>query len=413
MNRTMSRVLIIGAGGVGRVVLRKCAQYPEVFSEICLASRTLDRCKQLAQEVDRPIQIRSLDANDVDQTVRLIQEFQPDIVINVASPYQNLPVMEACARTGVHYVDTSLLEEDKPQWTYEPQKAFDPRFKEKGITGLLSIGFDPGVVNVYCAYAQKHLFDRIEQIDIIDCNAGDHGLPFATNFDPETNIREILAPAFFFEDGEWKKVDSLSVSREFDFPEVGPRRAYLMAHEELLSLAKYIPGVRTVRFWMTFTDQYLTHLRVLQNVGMTSLEPVEYEGVKVVPIRFLKKLLPDPATLGPRTKGKTSIACVIQGKKDGKPRRVRIYNICDHQACYREVGSQAIAYTTGVPAVLAARLILEGPWRRPGVYNPEEMDPDPFMERIGEMGLPWHVEELEPEEPWQVKGVPAAGVVVS
>lgn len=398
----MSRVLIVGAGGVGRVVLRRCAQLGDVFDAICLVSKEGRRSALLASELDRPIRVEILDVWDVDRTVALLQDFRPDILINVATPYENIPLMEACARVGVHYIDTSLLEDDSEEWSYEPQWSFDNRFKEKGITAVLSIGFDPGVVNVYCAYAQKHYFDLIESIEIMDCNAGENGLPFSTNFDPVANIREILARPFWLEGGTWKSAEPLSISRVFDFPGVGPRRAYLMAHEELISLARYIPGVKTLRFWMTFTDRYLTHLRVLQSIGMTSLEPIDYEGVKVKPLYFLKTLLPDPATLGPVTRGITSIMCVIEGYKDGKRRRIRIYNICDHQKAFQETGAQAIAYTAGVPAVLAAQLVLEGVWARPGVHNPEQLDPDPFMERIGASGLPWQIEELPQDMPLEV-----------
>ena len=398
----MSRILIIGAGGVGRVAAHKCAQRPEEFEEICLASRTIERCRRVAAELPRPILVRELNADDAGRVRRLIEEFRPDAVINVASPYQNLPIMQACAEAGVHYVDTSMSDRpDKVVYDYGDQWAFGEHFERKGVTGLLSLGFDPGVVNVFCAYARKHLFDQLEAVDIIDCNAGSHGLPFATNFDPETNIREILAPAFYYEEGQWKETPPLTLSREFEFPEVGRRRAYLMAHEELISLARFLPELRTARFWMTFTEEYLTHLQVLRNVGMTRIDPVDYEGVPVTPLRFLKKLLPDPAALGPRTKGKTSIACVFDGVKDGARRRAMIYNVCVHERCFQEVGSQAISYTTGAPAVLGARLILFGHWARPGVYNPEQLDPDPFMERLGEMGLPWGMEELDPSDPAQ------------
>ncbi|RME96280.1 MAG: saccharopine dehydrogenase family protein [Verrucomicrobia bacterium] len=394
----MSKVLIIGAGGVGRVVTHKCARLPEVFSEVMLASRTLAKCEAIAAACERPIRTAAVDADDPAAVERLIRSFGARLVINVALPYQNLPIMEACARCGVHYVDTSMHDElDDTVYDYGPQKAFGPRFQEAGVTGLLSIGFDPGVVNVYCAYAQKHLFDQIETIDIIDCNAGSNGLPFATNFDPETNLREVLCDVPYFEDGRWHTAPALTISREFDFPEVGRRRAYLMAHEEVLSIQENIPGVRNVRFWMTFNESYLTHVRVLRNLGLTEIKPVEYNGVQVIPLRFLKQVLPNPAGLGSRTTGKTSIACVIEGLHRGRRRRVRIANVCSHEAAYREVGSQAISYTTGVPAALAARLILEGAWSRPGAWTPEELDPDPFMDAIGPMGLPWRLEELPVE----------------
>lgn len=394
----MSKVLIIGAGGVGRVVTHKCVQAPEVFSEVLLASRTREKCERIAEAFHPPIATAEVDADGVDAVVSLIRRFAPRLVINVASPYQNLSIMEACARTGMHYVDTSM--DDEPEsikYDYAAQWGFHGRFESAGITGLLSLGFDPGVVNVFSAHARKHLFDRIETIDIIDCNAGDNGLPFATNFDPETNIREVLAPALHLEDGEWREVPALSVSREFDFPAVGRRQAYLMAHEELVSLANYIPGLRTARFWMTFSDEYITHVRSLEKLGLTEIEPVDFHGLDVVPLRLLKTLLPDPADLGKQTRGRTSIACLISGVKDGEPRRVMLSNVCSHRAAYDEVGTQAVSYTTGVPATLGARLILSGQWARPGVWNPEQLDPDPFLELIGPMGLPWEMKELSPE----------------
>ncbi|MBT5707781.1 saccharopine dehydrogenase family protein [bacterium] len=390
----MGRVLIIGAGGVGRVVAHKCAQDRDVFSEICLASRSIAKCDLIASEIQGSIETTTVDADQPSAMEALIRDRGADVVINVASPYQNLPIMEACARSGVHYVDTSLDDErDRIKYDYADQLAFDARFKEVGATGVLSIGFDPGVVNVYCAHAQKHLFDSIESIDIIDCNAGDHGYEFATNFDPETNIREILADVIAFKDGEFRTTKALRTQREFDFPEIGSRMAYLMTHEEVLTIAKCIPGVKNVRFWMTFSEKYLTHLRVLENIGMTSIEPILFEGKPVVPLQFLKTLLPDPASLGPRTKGKTCIGCLFEGKKDGKSRKVLIYNNCVHEECYAEVQSQAVSYTTGVPAVLTARLILSGDWAVPGVHCVEQLDPDPFMGCIGEMGLPWKVRE--------------------
>ncbi len=390
----MGKVLIIGAGGVGSVVAHKCAQDREMFSEISLASRTLEKCDRIAAEIEGDIRTASVDGDQPSEVEALIRKLGAELVINVASPYQNLPIMEACCRSGVHYVDTSLDDErDKIKYDYADQWAFHDRFKDAGLTGVLSIGFDPGVVNVYCAHAQKHLFDHIETVDIIDCNAGDHGYEFATNFDPETNIREILADVIAFEDGEFRTSKALKTKRQFDFPEIGPRDAYLMTHEEVLSLAKFIPGVKNVRFWMTFTEKYMTHLGVLENIGMTSIAPIIYEGREVVPLQFLKALLPDPASLGPRTKGKTCIGCMFEGTKNGEKKRVLIYNNCDHEVCYSEVRSQAVSYTTGVPAVLTARLILSGAWAVPGVYCPEQLDPDPFMNSIGRLGLPWNVKE--------------------
>jgi len=390
----MSGVLIIGAGGVGRVAAHKCAQASDVFEEICLASRTLSKCEQIASELPRPVRTAQVDADQPEAVARLIQDFRPDVVLNVALPYQDLPVMDACLETGTHYVDTANYEPpDVPKFEYKWQWAYDDKFRQRGVMALLGSGFDPGVTNVFCAYAQKHLFDRIETVDILDCNAGDHGYPFATNFNPEINIREVTAPGRYWEEGRWIETGPLELSREFDFPQVGPRKAYLMYHEELESLSKNIPGLRRIRFWMTFSDRYLTHLRVLQNVGLTRIDPVEYEGRQIVPLKFLQKLLPDPASLGPRTKGKTCIGCLIEGEKDGKRRRLFIYNVCDHQAAYKETGAQAVSYTTGVPAMIGTKLVATGVWRRPGVWNMEQLDPDPFMEDLNRYGLPWQVEE--------------------
>ena len=395
----MSRVLIIGAGGVGRVVAHKCAQLPDVFSDICLASRTQSKCDQIASELNCPIQTAALNADEVGQTVNLIKRFRPDLVINVALPYQDLAIMDACLEADVDYLDTANYEPpDEARFEYKWQWAYQEKFKKAGRMALLGSGFDPGVTNVFCAYPQKHLFDEIEQVDILDCNAGDHGYPFATNFSPEINIREVTSIGRYWEEGDWKETPPLSVKRDFDFPEVGVRRAYLMYHEELESLALHLKGLKRIRFWMTFGESYLTHLRVLENVGMTGIKPVEFQGQQIVPLQFLKALLPDPASLGPRTKGKTCIGCLIDGSKDGKRRRVFIYNVCDHQACYEEVKSQAVSYTTGVPAMIGAKQILSGQWREPGVFNMEQLDPDPFMTDLNACGLPWNVLEMPVEE---------------
>lgn len=395
----MSRVLIIGAGGVGRVVAHKCAQLPDVFSDICLASRTQSKCDQIASELNCPIQTAALNADEVGQTVNLIKRFRPDLVINVALPYQDLAIMDACLEADVDYLDTANYEPpDEARFEYKWQWAYQEKFKKAGRMALLGSGFDPGVTNVFCAYAQKHLFDEIEQVDILDCNAGDHGYPFATNFNPEINIREVTSIGRYWEEGEWKEAPPLSVKRDFDFPEVGMRRAYLMYHEELESLALHLKGLKRIRFWMTFGESYLTHLRVLENVGMTGIKPVDFQGQQIVPLQFLKALLPDPASLGPRTKGKTCIGCLVDGSKDGKRRRVFIYNVCDHQACYEEVKSQAVSYTTGVPAMIGAKQILSGQWRKPGVFNMEQLDPDPFMTDLNACGLPWNVLEMPVEE---------------
>jgi saccharopine dehydrogenase (NAD+, L-lysine-forming) len=337
-----------------------------------------------------------VNADNPREVAELINEFKPDVVINVALPYQDLAIMDACLETGVHYLDTANYEPpDTAKFEYKWQWAYRDRFREKGITAVLGCGFDPGVTGVFCAYAQKHYFDEIHFIDILDANAGDHGYPFATNFNPEINIREVTAKGRYYEEGQWKETDPLSVKKVYDFPRIGPKDIYLLYHEELESLAQNIRGIKRIRFWMTFSDNYLTHLRVLQNVGMTSIEPIIYEGKVIVPLQFLKAVLPDPASLGPRTKGKTNIGCIMQGIKDGKPVTYYVYNVCDHQEAYAEVGSQAISYTTGVPAMIGAMMIIKGIWKKPGVYNVEEFDPDPFMEELNKQGLPWH-EEFQP-----------------
>jgi saccharopine dehydrogenase (NAD+, L-lysine-forming) len=389
--KAMSKVLIVGAGGVGQVVAHKCAQVPEVFSEIMLASRTKEKCDRIAAQIARPIATARVDADRVPEMAALIREFQPQVVINVALPYQDLAIMDACLETGVHYLDTANYEPpDEARFCYAWQWAYQERFRERGLMALLGSGFDPGVTNVFTAYAAKHHFDEIHELEIIDCNAGDHGQPFATNFNPEINIREITQRGKFWENGQWVETDPLSVSQVYDFPEgIGPRKIYLLFHEELESLVKHFPTIRKARFWMTFSDNYLKHLEVLQNVGMTRIDPVVFEGREVVPIKFLKALLPDPGSLGPLTKGRTCIGNLISGVKDGKPRRYYVYNICDHEACYREVGSQAISYTTGVPAMIGALMIVTGAWKGAGVFNMEQFDPDPFMERLNRHGLPW------------------------
>ncbi|GHE20983.1 saccharopine dehydrogenase family protein [Halomonas urumqiensis] len=394
----MSKVLIIGAGGVGGVVTHKCAQHPEVFSEIMLASRTEAKCQAIAGQLDRPIQTAQVDADNVEDLVALIESFKPDVLIHVALPYQDLTIMEACLRTGVPYLDTANYEHpDEAKFEYKEQWAFQDRYKDAGNMATLGCGFDPGMTNIYCAYAQKNLFDEIHRIDILDANGGDHGYPFATNFNPEINIREITAKGRYWEKGEWKETDPLAVKRQFDFDGIGEKDIYLLYHEEMESLCQNIKGLERIRFWMTFSDKYITHLKVLENVGMTSIEPIKVGDTEISPLEFLKAVLPDPASLGPRTKGKTNIGIIADGIKDGKRRKVHIYNICDHEQCYAEVKSQAISYTTGVPAVTGAMLMLEGIWKGAGVFNVEQLDPDPFMARIGEMGLPWQVVELDPD----------------
>jgi saccharopine dehydrogenase (NAD+, L-lysine-forming) len=387
----MGRVLIIGAGGVGGVVTHKCAQHPETFTDICLASRTKSKCDAIAAQLDRPITTAAVDGDRPEEVAALIREFRADLLVNVALPYQDLSLMDACLETGIHYLDTANYEPpDEARFCYKWQWDYQERFKEKGLMALLGSGFDPGVTNVFTAHALKHHFDQIHTLDIIDCNAGDHGHPFATNFNPEINIREVTQRGRYYKDGEWLETDPLSVHKSFEFPEgIGAREIYLLYHEELESLARNIPGVREMRFWMTFSDNYLTHLRVLENVGMTGIEPVEHDGHPIVPLKFLKTLLPDPASLGPVTEGRTCIGCLIEGLKDGKPKRYYVYNICDHAECYREVKSQAVSYTTGVPAMIGAKLMLEGTWMKAGVVNMEEMDPDPFMAELNRCGLPW------------------------
>ena len=391
----MATVLVIGAGGVGNVVVKKCAQVPETFERIVLASRTKARCDAIAADAGRPIETAQVDADDPAQVAALIRRVKPALVINVALPYQDLSIMEACLRTATDYLDTANYEApDDPKFEYRRQWEYHGAFKEKGIMALLGSGFDPGVTNVFCAYAAKHLLDEIHSIDIVDCNAGDHGRPFATNFNPEINIREITQKGRWWEDGAWRETEPLSVSQEFDFPGVGPRKAYLLYHEEEESLVRNIKGLKRIRFWMTFSENYLTHLRVLQNVGMTRIDPVLYEGREIVPLKFLKALLPDPGSLGENYTGKTSIGCIIEGLRDGAPRRVFLYNICDHAACWKEVKAQAVSYTTGVPAMIGAMLMLEGAWRGRGVFNMEQLDPDPFMAQLNLHGLPWDIKTL-------------------
>jgi saccharopine dehydrogenase (NAD+, L-lysine-forming) len=392
----MGKVLIIGAGGVGGVVTHKCAQVPQVFEDICLASRTVEKCEKIASQLNRPIRTEKLDADNVDETVKLIKDFGPDLVINVALPYQDLAIMDACLEAGVDYLDTANYEPvDEAKFCYKWQWDYQGRFKEKGLMALLGSGFDPGVTNVFCAYAAKHYFDEIHYIDIMDCNAGSHGHPFATNFNPEINIREITQRGKYWEEGKWIETDPLSVHETFDFPQIGPREMYLMYHEELESLAQNIKGLKRIRFWMTFGEQYLTHLRVLENVGMTRIDEVEYEGNKIVPLKFLKAVLPEPSSLGENYTGKTNIGCMMEGVKSGKRKKIYIYNVCDHAECYNEVKSQAISYTTGVPAMIGAMMMITGTWNGEGVYNMEQLDPDSFMEKLNVHGLPWVVEEIE------------------
>lgn len=394
----MSRVLIIGCGGVASVAVHKCCQNSEIFTDICIASRTVSKCDKLKSELEGKtktnITTASLDADKVDDIVKLIESYKPDLVLNLALPYQDLSIMEACLKTKVDYVDTANYEpEDTAKFEYSWQWAYRERFEQAGITALLGSGFDPGVTSVFSAYAMKHYFDEINYIDILDCNGGDHGYPFATNFNPEINIREVSAKGSYWEDGKWVETEPMEIKRVYDFPQVGVKDMYLLHHEELESLALNIKGIKRIRFFMTFGQSYLTHLKCLENVGMTSIEPIEFEGKQIIPLQFLKAVLPDPSSLGPRTKGKTNIGCIFRGKKDGKEKNLYIYNVCDHESCYKEVGSQAVAYTTSVPAMIGAMMLLTKTWDKKGVYNIEEFDPDPFMEALNKWGLPWIVEE--------------------
>ena len=391
----MSKILIIGAGGVGGVVTHKCAQLADVFEEIVLASRNEAKCKKIAAQLNRPIETAQVDADNVSELVELINRIKPDMVINVALPYQDLTIMDACLETGVHYLDTANYEPlDTAKFEYSWQWAYQQKFEKAGLMALLGSGFDPGATNMFTAYIAKHYFDEIHTLDIIDVNGGDHGYPFATNFNPEINIREVTAECRHWEDGQFVETPAMSTQQTFSCPEgVGTYNIYRMYHEELESLTKHFPSLKKAQFWMSFGDAYLKHLEVLGNVGMTGIEPVEYNGQQIVPIQFLKALLPDPASLGPRTKGKTCIGCVVTGIKDGKEKTVYLYNICDHQQCYAEVQSQAISYTTGVPAMIGAKMMLEGKWMKPGVWNMEQLDPDPFMEDMNKYGLPWVVIE--------------------
>ena len=411
------KVLVIGCGGVASVAISKCAQNAEVFSEICIASRTVAKCdalkEKLQEKTSAKITTRQVDADNVEELIALINDVKPDAVLNLALPYQDLTIMDACLACKVDYIDTANYEAEDtedPTWRaiyekrckekgftayfdYSWQWDYQERFREAGITALLGSGFDPGVTSVFTAYALKHYFDEIHTIDILDCNGGDHGYPFATNFNPEINLREVSANGSYWEDGKWVETEPMEIKREYDFAGVGPKDMYLLHHEEIESLAKNIPGVKRIRFFMTFGQSYLTHMKCLENVGMLRTDPVMFEGKEIVPIQFLKALLPDPASLGPRTVGKTNIGCIFTGIKDGKEKSIYIYNVCDHQECYKEVGSQAISYTTGVPAMIGAMLVMNGDWKQPGVFNVEEFDPDPFMEALNKWGLPWVVDE--------------------
>lgn len=388
----MGRVLIIGAGGVGTVVAHKVAQNADIFTDIMLASRTQSKCDAIVKAIGNPnIKTAKVDADNVAELVSLFNSFKPDIVINVALPYQDLTIMDACLEAGVNYLDTANYEPlDEAKYQYSWQWAYHDKFKEAGLTAILGCGFDPGVTGVFTAHAAKHHFDEIQYLDIVDCNAGDHHKAFATNFNPEINIREITQRGKYWKDGEWVETDPLSVKKVINYPEVGPKDSYLLYHEELESLVKHFPTIKRARFWMTFGQEYLTHLRVIQNIGMASITPINYNGQEIVPIQFLKAVLPNPQDLGENYTGQTSIGCRIRGLKDGKEKTYYIYNNCSHEAAYRETGMQGVSYTTGVPATIGAMMFLKGEWNKAGVYNVEQFNPDPFMELLNTQGLPWH-----------------------
>lgn len=388
----MGKVLIIGAGGVATVAAHKVAQNADVFTDIMIASRTKPKCDAIVKAIGNPaIQTAQVDADDVDQLVRLFESYRPDLVMNLALPYQDLTIMEACLRTGVSYLDTANYEpKDEAHFEYSWQWAYRERFEQAGLTAILGCGFDPGVTSIFTAYAAKHHFDEIQYLDIVDCNAGDHHKAFATNFNPEINIREITQKGLYWQDGKWVETEPLEIHRPLTYPNIGPRESYLLHHEEIESLVKNYPSIRRARFWMTFGQEYLTHLRVIQNIGMASIKPINYNGMEIVPLQFLKAVLPNPQDLGENYDGETSIGCRIRGLKDGKEHTYYVYNNCSHRAAYEETGMQGVSYTTGVPATIGARLFMLGQWKRPGVWNVEEFDPDPFMDELNKQGLPWH-----------------------
>lgn len=388
----MGRVLIIGAGGVATVAAHKVAKNADVFSDIMIASRTQSKCDDIVRAIGNPkIQTAHVDADNIDELVRLFDEFKPDLVMNLALPYQDLTIMEACLRHGCSYLDTANYEpKDEAHFEYSWQWAYKERFEAAGLTAILGCGFDPGVTSIFTAYAAKHHFDEIQYLDIVDCNAGDHHKAFATNFNPEINIREITQKGLYWEDGQWLETEPLEIHKTLNYPNVGPKESYLLHHEELESLVKNYPTIRRARFWMTFGQEYLTHLRVIQNIGMDSIKPINYNGMEIVPLQFLKAVLPNPQELGENYEGETSIGCRIRGLKDGKEQTYYIYNNCSHQAAYEETGMQGVSYTTGVPACIGARMFMLGEWKRPGVWNVEEFDPDHFMDELNKQGLPWH-----------------------
>jgi saccharopine dehydrogenase (NAD+, L-lysine-forming) len=389
----MGKVLVVGAGGVGTVAVTKMAQQPEVFSEIMLASRTKAKCDAVADRIGNGrVQTAGVDADDVPQMVRLIKSFKPDIVVNLALPYQDLHIMDACLETAVAYLDTANYEPpEEARYEYSWQWAYHDRYRDAGLTAILGCGFDPGVTGVFTAYAARHHFSEISYLDIVDCNAGDHGKPFATNFNPEINIREVTQKGKYWENGVWQYTEPHEIHRPLTYPGIGPRESYLIYHEELESLVKNFPSIKRARFWMTFGQEYLTHLRVIQNIGMARIDPVIYNGIEIIPIQFLKAVLPNPGVLGENYKGWTSIGCRIRGiDKGGRERTYYIWNNCSHEEAYRETGTQAVSYTTGVPAATGALMYLKGLWKKPGVWNVEQYDPDPFLAELNRNGLPWN-----------------------
>ncbi|MBR6288833.1 MAG: saccharopine dehydrogenase family protein [Acholeplasmatales bacterium] len=408
----MGRVIVIGCGGVATVAIHKCCQHPEVFTDLCIASRTVSKCDALKEKLQNTtktnITTRQIDANNLTELIHFFDEYKPDLVMHLGMPYQNLIIMDACLICKCNYLDTAAYEPedtDEPVWRkryeerikeknftayfdYSYQWEYKKKFEEAGLIALLGCGFDPGVTQAYVAYAKKHEFDRIDTLDILDCNGGDHGYPFATNFNPEINLREVSSEADYYENGKWIRVPAMSVKKQYNFDGVGMKDMYLLHHEEIESISTIYPEIKKIRFYMTFGQSYITHMHCFQNVGLLSTTPIMYEGREITPIQFLKALLPDPASLGPRTKGKTNIGCIFTGVKDGKKKKYYIYNVCDHEEAYKETGLQAISYTTGVPAMCGAMMILNKVWTKPGANTLEEYDPDPFIEALDKYGLP-------------------------
>jgi len=401
---------MIGAGGVATVAAFKIVQNADVFTEFMIASRRKAKCDKLVSDIHAKgykmdIKTAEVDADDKQQLVRLFNDYKPKLVINLALPYQDLTIMEACLECGCHYLDTANYEpKDKAHFEYSWQWAYKEQFERAGLTAILGCGFDPGVSGIFTAYAAKHHFDEITTLDIVDCNAGNHHKAFATNFNPEINIREITQKGLYYKDGQWIETEPLEIHKALTYPNIGPRESYLMHHEELESLVKNYPSIHQARFWMTFGQQYLTYLDCIQNLGMSRIDEIEYEApladgtgnakVKIVPLQFLKAVLPNPQDLGENYEGETSIGCRIRGLRNGAEHTYYIYNNCKHQEAYLETGMQGVSYTTGVPAMIGAMMLLKGIWLKPGVWNVEDFDPDPFMEQLNKQGLPW-IEEFD------------------